>query len=346
MTTYGFRLFEAGLRRGAGRKDMPFSEPAGPGSPWSFRDYLIRVLNGRIGTRERGLPSALVEGAATDVDDLAPDEAADLPPVFAIERVGRMGDHVTFTVRYGRAAGHDKAMGEHAGDDLDIRRLAPSREYRGILVVPESGLTAVLALETVGRLCPVQPCVRWFAAWSRYDAMKRQGDAQADEAPLWWRLSVAGLGDNDRLAAFMSGGDPTTVALVKHWITGDNRRRSRDLQLTAVVHPSAKTTVASRVATWGKDQFSPKKAADEIAKIVGGQSAQDLDFDDVTVMLDDADGNTKSVTASAMSDIFTYPVGRRSPSSDDLLTAVRTEIEKLSEQLAGSYSWSGWGQEG
>jgi len=231
---YGFRLFETTLRRGDGRKEVPFLVEEDGQVSWRLTEHLMAALSEKLNQKQLGLPHS----AGLTEDDVDPEEATRTEARFSLLDLQQRGEHLVFTVRYGRPGGHDLAMSDPSLDedeDVDISRHAPSRVYRAVLVVPESGTSAVLAVGVIGRACPVRPVVRWFARWSR-DWAEAQPAASGQPAASWWKLHPVVLGDNARLDALLRQGDPQRVTLTKWGVTSDNKRASRGMELISYLH--------------------------------------------------------------------------------------------------------------
>jgi hypothetical protein len=341
MTTYGFRLFRVTLRRENGRKEVPFAVRQ-EGATWRYRDHAAQLLEKHNGSRQRGFPQE---------SEITPDTSATWggeQPVFSVENVALMGEHIVFAVRYGRKSGHDVAMAppeDPNAQDLDIAAHSPSRIYRAALLLPETGDAGVLAVESVGNACPRQAIIRWLNAWSRLESPSSTGNAQSTP---WWKLVAEALGDESLLESFMDRADTEQLILTRKGVTADNKRKTDSLKLTIDANRSEVKFGATTIArSWGPtvrrgEHVSSSGAAHALAALIGADVAG-IDFDDATVVLRDDQNVVKYIKPDRLSDVFVYRLTHDVPPEDERFHAgVREAVERVSTSASLSFVWSGW----
>lgn len=359
MPSYGYRLYQVWVRQGDGRKDKSFTKAEDGNPSFSFVDYLYDLLEAHIDRREQGKPHQPIDvEAIKDPDARAEAEAAEARrlekrsklPVFLVTEVQRVGSHLAFVVRYGAPGDHDKATSPDGPDgDKDIDGLPPTRTYRALLIGPNSGKDedyGILAVEAIGRACPAPYILMWTRYWARQQAEAAPRDGGA--LPTWWKMRAVPVGDDETLRSYLQRATPQTVQLTRHAEGTDNRRNYTDLKLIADVGTDAATRELRKLlkqwerADAANEEVSVTDAAASVAAVVGSE-LEDLDFDAVSISLEDDELGRRTITPNDMSDVFTYrhPDGL-SPDRDTFQARVRSSVSRLHIKQKPHYDWTGW----
>ncbi|WP_428934360.1 hypothetical protein [Streptomyces sp. ACT015] len=304
MTSYGYRLFTFQVYRGFKRTPLDLADCKG--DPYQeIAESLLKTLS--VGTvvgepTEEGQAEVEVEGAFGK-------------PALRVEEVRIVDNTIRATVWAGKFGSHEKAIGDVAGSDTDIKDKAASNLFRAVLAFPEEGDTGILAVETIGRSCPVAQLTRWMTKKSRDEA------TQGANEGAWWRISVTPLADENRLAEMIREGQAQRLVLVRHATTAGRTRVVRDIEITASLAVSSRMDKAVQIVqSWYRRKRQMEEApavtdeegARQLAAIVGPQVA-DMDLDDGWVQIEDPDGQVKRVKPSQMTDVFTYRLSEDQP---------------------------------
>lgn len=341
MTAYGFRLFRVTLREGRKHADVPFTRTSDK-TTWSYTTHLQEVLEGVIGQTVRGAPRAADEGGSDRTK-----------PVLRVISVDRLGASILSTVRLGRRAAQDLAMGDPEDNEADvpISRANPSRMYRIALIPPKGDGAGVLAVEQIGATCPVAPFVSWSGWWSQKRASEHP--PPDGSALRWWRLARTDLGDEGLLASFMATAEVDEIIL-----TGATRSSSRlaggnDIRIGVGVRTAgAKRRVKKQAEEW-RDALREGhpverlEAAKQVAALLGAteddRDVAEVDFEDAVFVLRDEDGLVRRVSTSKLSDVFTYWIGNDvEPTNHAWRSSVRGAVERLAESAGLDLDWTSW----
>ncbi|WP_159031267.1 hypothetical protein [Streptomyces acidiscabies] len=306
MTSYGYRLFTFQVFRGFKRTPLDLADCKG--EPYQeIAESLLKILS-----------------AGTAVGDPTDDGQAEVEeegtfgkPALRVEEVRTVDNTIRATVWAGKFGSHEKAIGDATESDADIREKAASNLFRVVLAFPEEGNIGILAVESIGRSCPVAPLIRWMTEKSRDEA------TQGSNESAWWRISVSPLADEDRLAEMIREGQAQTLVLVRHTITAGRTRTVKDVEITASLSVSGRMEKAIQVIQeWYRRSkqaeeneeasISNRQGAKQLAAIVGPQIA-DMDLDDGWVQIEDPDGQVKRVRPTHMTDVFTYRLSEDHP---------------------------------
>ncbi|MET8807205.1 hypothetical protein [Streptomyces sp. NPDC004546] len=306
MTSYGYRLFSFQVFRGYKRTPVNLADCKG-GPYQEIAESLLKVLS--VGT---------VVGDPTDDSQAEVEEEGTFgKQALRVEEIRVVDNTIRVTVWAGKFGSHEKAIGDVAGSDTDIKDKAASNLFRVVLAFPEEGDTGILAVETISRSCPVSQLTRWMAKKSRDEA------TQGTDEGAWWRISVTPLADENRLAEMIREGQAQTLVLVRHSTTAGRTRAVKDVEITASLAVSGRMEQAVRVVQgWyqlnklaGMNQESGltnAQGARQLAAIVGPQIV-DMELDDGWVQIEDPDGQVKRVRPTQMADVFTYRLSEDQP---------------------------------
>ncbi|MFK0137946.1 hypothetical protein [Streptomyces murinus] len=306
MTSYGYRLFTFQVFRGFKRTPLDLADCKG--EPYQdIAEALLKALS--IGTAI-GDPT---EDSQAEVEELG----AFGKPALRVEEVRVVDNTIRATVWAGKFGSHEKAIGDAAESDTDIKDKAASNLFRLIFAFPEEGETGILAVEAISRSCPVSQVTRWMTKKSRDEA------TQGSDEGVWWRISVTPLADENRLAEMIREGQAQTLVLVRHATTAGRTRSVKDIEITASLAVSSRMDKAVKVVQgWyqrnrraeesSEAGFTNEQGARQLAAIVGPQIA-DMELDDGWVQIEDPDGQVKRVKPTQMTDVFTYRLSEDQP---------------------------------
>ncbi|MFK8905477.1 hypothetical protein [Streptomyces sp. YS-3] len=333
MTSYGYRLFTFQVFRGFKRSSLDLADCKG--EPYQeIAEALLKALS--MGTAV-GDPT---EDSQAAVEELG----AFGKPALRVEEVRVVDNTIRATVWAGKFGSHAKAIGDAAGSDTDIKDKAASNLFRVIFAFPEGGETGILAVETIGRSCPVSQVTRWMNKKSRDEA------TQGRDEGAWWRISVTPLADENRLAEMIREGQAQTLVLVKHATTAGRTRSVKDIEITASLAISSRMDKAVKVVqgwyqrkrhTEGDSEIgvTNEQGARQLAAIVGPQIA-DMELDDGWVQIEDPDGQVKRVKPTQMTDIFTYRLSEdQPPVTSRFYAAVRETAAALQPAVKVGIGW-------
>lgn len=331
MTTYGYRLFKLELCENSGNTSRPFEVEANADKgivERSFPDHLQDMLATNTGVKQRGLPRRAV--------DEAQEESAQEDPVFRLVGMDRVDrGNIAVVVEDGQNRGWDKAMAfDPDGSDLELGNHAPYRAYRGVVVMPSTGKSGVLALECIDKHCPVTPLVRWSKWWSQRISV------EADDGRSYWRLRANVLTDDQQLRDLLREGRLEEVVLRKlETATTTRGRRPESLRLSASLRDGSRTSLVRELLLgWAARASSTEEGARQTNTEGAGQlsaligpDVEKLDFNDGYVRVSGTGGN-KNISPERMSEVFTYVLGNDLPSDRQLYDAMKVRLLALSVQ--------------
>lgn len=306
MTSYGYRLFSFQVFRGSRRTPLDLADCKG--DPYQeIAESLLKTLS-----------------AGTAVGDPTDDGQAEVEeegtfgkPALRVEEARTVDNTIRATVWAGKFGSHEKAIGDAAESDTDIKDKAASNLFRVVFAFPDEGDTGILAVETISRSCPVSQLTRWMTKKSRDEATNGNSEG------AWWRISASPLADDNRLAEMIREGQAQNLVLVRHAITSGRTRSVKDVEITASLAVSGRMEQAVKIV---QGWYLRNKMADEnegpvvsneqgarqLAAIVGPQLV-DMDLDDGWVQIEDPDGQVKRVRPTQMADVFTYRLSEDHP---------------------------------
>lgn len=350
MATYGYRLFTIELRKELGRKPVDFAECQGQHF-LGVGETLLKAL----GATSTGRPK-LKHGTEVEVDLDQQEEIDSEPeglagePAFRVESYGRTGHVLHGTFFAGRFGEHEMALGApDRAEDTDLDNRAPSRLHRFVMALPEEGTTGLLAIESIGRTCPVNLFIGWLARQSQVQADGSPVDAPlAEEKSSWWKLQWTPMADDQHLDNIIRAGKFSRIELIKHRITNDNRRSKEYFRLVA---PAIQDESVAEIAHYVKDWWNRRRridpgvppptdneAAGQLASIFGS-NVEHLDFDDGFVVLEN-EGEKKSISPSRMSEVFIYPLSQDCRSdSDAFYRAIRSKAISNAQSARLDVQW-------
>lgn len=306
MTSYGYRLFTFQAFRGFKRTPMDLANCKG--EPFQeIAESLLKTLS--VGT--------VVGDPTEDSQAEVEQEGTFGKPALRVEEIRIVNNTIRATVWAGKFGSHEKAIGDASASDTNIKDKAASNLFRMVFAFPDEGDTGILAVETIGRSCPVSQVTRWMTKKSRDEA------TQASDEGAWWRISFAPLADENRLAEMIREGQAQTLVLVRHSTTAGRTRTVKDVEITASLAVSSRMEQAVRIVQgWyqlkrragsGEETgVTNEQGARQLAALVGPQIVN-MDLDDGWVQIEDPDGQVKRVKPTQMTDVFTYRLSEDQP---------------------------------
>ncbi|MGH4008030.1 MAG: hypothetical protein ACRDTH_07705 [Pseudonocardiaceae bacterium] len=355
MSTFGYRLFTVELRKGFGRKPMNFSECDGSHYIDLVPKLLARLAGTRIGRPVMRSSSTSPSQAMIDEPDSAEAEGISGESAFRVEDPLRNEWAITGSIQAGNFGDHEIALGVPGEtEDADLLNRAPVRRFRFVFVLPENGVRGVLAIETIGRSCPVELFIKWLSKASQDEAIDNKG-AEGDTiatALCWWKIVADQMGDEEHLNELIRSGNFGKVELVKHDVTPDRKRTKEYLRLTAPsIEGGLVSEVASVVRGWWertRQKAEPDQSAEPITDAEGAQQlaalvikgVQGLDFDDGWVVLEEDSGRTNRISPSRMSEVFIYPLSVDDRVSDvEFYRRVRSRAVQIGPTVPVEVEW-------
>lgn len=161
----------------------------------------------------------------------------------------------------------------------------------------------------------------------------------------WWRLVAPDpLTDEEHLNQLLKSGRFSSVELVKLETTPDRKRAKEKFRLTAPhIEKGLATDLAAITREWlaakrGKldvpAQFDDDAEGARRLSAVIANGAQNIDFDDGWVLLEDDAGRTNKISPSRIAEVFTYTL-----SVDDRVS----DIEFFRRAWPSGSNWSASG---
>jgi len=230
---------------------------------------------------------------------------------------------------------------ETEGSDADISGHAPARLYFAYLLVTTNRERAVLAVESYGRACPVEPVVRWLNRWFN------SPDLSGSKRP--WRLRVRPLGDDETLKGLIKDSKTTRLVLEKHELSG-RQIQDTNMVLTAAIKTGLAQRASSTVRGWfekevggtADERVSKDQSIRDVAALLG-EEISGIHFDDAWIVVEDEYGATKKVSPDRMSDVFTYKTSEWvRPEPEDLQRAIRNAVLKIARSREIAIDWTNW----
>ena len=331
MTRYGFRLYEVGLRKRLGRKDLPWRQDG-----WSYlkhvKDGLDKIKDSQQATDDGTRPAPISLGyGKTDIRDLDELPLSAMDPSNSSDkehRVGRVEDSVvagrqlSFALKAGNVGQFDDSIGLAA--DRPMRNEAAALSYRAELVVPEDEHRGLLALETIGRFSPITQALCLLTLASR----EAGGWGDSD----WWTLHCDQVTDPEFLNEVLEGGN-AEVHLRRIRRDPQGKKEAVDRHLIFGVHDIEEL---ERTRRWAKLTRKSRKdlGTRGLVNIVEADEdiLRELEFNDGYVTIGDK-VKTKVRMDDAL-DRFTYPINTTArPTASVWREAVRERMSVVDETL-------------
>lgn len=301
---------------------MPF-EAAGPTpqSPRHYREVLVDVLKDLEGRLLVGQPKVQsAEGAGEEIDAETPLQERLLGQTAFRFEAHRVDEGlVVGLVRRGRYGSHDQAMGSEEGvPDVPLSGYAPSSWFRFVLNLPDTGGHALLAVEDIGRACPVDLIIGWLGQRSREMAAEA-ALAGAQPAPDWFRLLGRQVADPLHLERLLRDGMFGEVTLSKKAVTEGRTTSSTPYKVVAPrIRDDSVPLLRRTLNSWrpsaetGKPSVSDADGAKQLAALVAPELV-DVDWSDGQIAMPGSGG--RPLKPSRLTELFTYeqnPSDRRS----------------------------------
>lgn len=326
MSRFGFRLYAITLHRGAARTRSKWGT-----EEFEYLQHLKRVakrLHQDADSSGQLPPPWRLDHGLMDIKDL-PDELLGDAPTDAV--VGRLlslkgSASAKIEVTVGKVGTHESALGR--GDDLSLTGRAPAHPFRALLVPGHGDEEGLLAVESVGRFCPVGQIQRLLGLGSRLLAQ----DQGADTA--WWWIKCEQASDEEFLEKVLTG-NKAELTLQRFADDGSGRKRPKDLILKGAIKERA-----GALQEWlgvgepGARAMRVKTGVPAMLKLIGEEGTLgDVGFDDGFVTIGDGENRTTIHPGQSMSDVFTYPVGDVRPTRDAWFKQARDRMRVLRPEI-------------
>lgn len=357
MATYGYRLFTVELRKGFGRKAVDFADCGGSHYIDFVPKFLARLAETKVGRPVLRSSSVTPGQASIDEPEATESEGVYGESAFRVEDPLRNDWAITGSIQAGNFGDHEIALGVPGEtEDADLLNRAPVRRFRFVLVLPEKGTTGVLAVEAIGRSCPVDLFIRWISKASQDEALDNRGEEDGSSEPCWWKMTANQMGDEEHLNEMIRSGKFGKVELVKLDVAADRKRNKEYLRLTA---PSIEGGLVSEVAGvvkgwWERTRQREIESLDQVSKpatVTDAEGAQQLaaliikgveglDFDDGWVVLEEQNGRSNRISPSRMSEVFIYPLSVDDRVSDvEFYRRVRLRAVRIGPSVPVVVEW-------
>ncbi|NNG20531.1 hypothetical protein HJ590_13335 [Naumannella sp. ID2617S] len=301
------RVFTVSLRHGRERGNQPWVNESG--SELVHLGHCAQLLKGRL----LGVPIKMQEAEAfTNLPEVKKIEAR--KRYLRVQDFQRHDRRLSLVVKYGMGSDYSYNMGP--GGDVAIDQQAPAREYRIELLTPKKDGVALMAVETIARVCPEAAISAWLGAASKL--IKPQGSP-------WKRLITAQAVDPDYLADLVKNAKEVEVRL-KHVGPDEVGNRSRTLyRLQGAIHHNRR----GKAINWARQQ---RRGLDGMLEVLGVADDGDFDFNDGYMSIDDGDAKTR-VGLTGAKEAFTYPLADDAPEDDEWINFVQRRFKQLHSGL-------------
>jgi hypothetical protein len=311
---YGFRVFEVTLREGnRGRTPLLWQEPI-PDEE-HHRDRLEEL------TRAHLLGRTVFCQPNLDRMGQDPDDAQHGDPLMRVVTVNRGSGRLSVSARYGYKGEFDAGVRED-GSEIDLHDMAAASTFRAELFVPEDGLTALLAVETISNRCPVSMLTRW---WGRLSY----------ENGEFIKVVANQTVDGDRMREILRQSERVEIELSSRGRERDGNRRAKS---TKLIHEVTDQDAKGSLFSLAGDLASENRGFDvHTVEAIAGFEPEKLDeaglrFENVALVVSDNNGkNRKVLRPERIRAMFTYPLSHEFQASDQAWDhAVTDKIRHLS----------------
>ena len=304
MADRGVRVFEltatSGVISGAA---LPVEDPVGNGV--SLRERIVAAAErlavptpaGGPGSR-RTLTSVPAMGSMAKWEP--PIVASDRDPQIWILATKTVANgHLLVTFKHGVYGEYDEAMGEEGA--IDLRKKAPSRTYRALIMLPLFGTRGRLVVDAIGPRCPSTMLVHWLT----------KSDCES-YPESWLRLNATLTADRDKLKRLIADSGKLEIELreTRPSMPGRRKGRAKTLKIEVDSELSHESVVSALydVLNGGRDDEFVERL-----ERIAGLNPEELDsarlqFDGASVVVTDPTTNQpRVVNPERVRDWFTYP---------------------------------------
>lgn len=324
---YGTRIFSLSAVKGpGGGRSMPLdlADPMGDGLTCAAR---VEASIGHLSTlgalakipnlQHPALYNPTLEGARDDPQTtlLTPYYSGAEGPLVEAWDFHPVGpNHLFLKVEYGVVGRYENARRHQA--TRNISQDAATEVFRALMLFPESGSEARLAVETSGKACPVLP----IAAFTNWSEAARNGKD-------WMRLRFHQLGDLSALRRMAQQAEKVEVELTRKraGVAGGNIAKDARLTVTVQDRQRAVGEMLGMLRPGGEPD--PGTYVSQLESVAGLDSEAleraDLEFNEAAFIVTDHDGRPKRFDPAQIKARFTYDGSQVRPSDDVWVTRVR-----------------------
>ncbi|MFF2822630.1 hypothetical protein ACFVRV_06205 [Arthrobacter koreensis] len=351
MTSYGFKLLLTHLHVGQGHKKQDFGATG-------YLNLVVQDVTAAMDRRKAALAQTAeaaehsptaddAERSATSVDDAdlsaredvvssardgEEDDSTSKPKrdsVVRLEKVVRLKSGVLLHTQYGVVGDHHLAVDPEAKKtDTDLRNLATTRLYRAVLIAPQSGDNAFLAVEVISR--------------SNAGAQLPRRLHQAAVGHKYKLRTRGPVVDKPSLDDLMKNGGVQEVELYKTSFAADGAHPEPPEQVTVNIKLGASATknarLLERIKTWplfarkdsAEDGTTPVSASDEADAVAGilWEDFAELGWDDTKVRVK-SPSQKRALQPLDHKEGFIYDIGETVLSDDEFLEKVNDSARLL-----------------
>ena len=337
MPNYGFRVYSVSLRETTRRQPRLWETDG-----WSYLSHVrhgLKLIEDAQAVSDDGTrpaPLSLWYG----VRDLRDLESLPLSPMSHThdkERlVGRLvsADYtarhaLSLTIRTGYVGDYDDSIS--LTGDRSMRQEAAARDYRVELVAPQDSSEGLMAVEAIGRACPVHAVTCLLGLASRQVGWIDGPDPNG--APrLWWRLDTQQVSDPEFLEELLDA-DKAEVHLSKITYDHQGKKSKTDIRLIAALEEASKK---GPFRQWLRLPAKERKerGVKGLFKIVEADSAglEALELNDGYVRIGEGSRAAK-IRLDDVVDKFTYQIGTQRPDNQKFRQAVHERMSVLDDTL-------------
>jgi hypothetical protein len=327
---YGYRLFTVELREGQKRNALKFADTDCGRPGLRYLDYATELLNAHV-SKSWMHPTDLPEPALGE--RVAPPDYVGKPVVRVLSIEKPEPNVLVVTFEYGRVGSHKTALGvPDVTQDASLENLAPSNEFRAFIITPETGTIGILAVESVGRSCPVQPLRALLRDRARHESVDTT-DPEHPKVGPWWQLHEEAIVDRTHLEAVLRDqAAETSIELIVKTTSGSRQRGQKPIKISAAnLDQARRTKVAKVVRGWVKKAPTDAVGAKQLAAVIG-HGIESVDLESGVVRMDAGQEAPVALKPSQLGDVFTYlqPAGNRQ-TTKVLYGVVRAKVRSISQ---------------
>jgi hypothetical protein len=343
---YGYRLYTVELREGQKRPALKFADTDCGAPGVRYPDYAADLLGEYVAKSWIHVPEVPDQ---SDGDGLvAPAKSPYIgKPVVRVKKIEKPDPNVlVVTFEYGRVGSHTTALGvPDVTNDASLENLAPSNEYRAILVTPAVGTKGVLAVESNGRSCPVNALRAVLRDRARHNAIiVDPKDQDSIKQGPWWQIQYDPIVDQTHLEAVLKDqAAQASIELTVKSTTGARTRGEKPIKISAAsLDQKTRDKVTKTVKGWAKQTTTDAMGAKELAVIIG-HGVENVDLESGLVKLEAGNEAPVALRPTHLGDVFTYlQPGGDKQTTKTLYKVVGAKVKSIQQAAQLQIDWPDW----